>query len=191
VAGGLKKLWQDQPLLVGCVGGVLLVFVLGCGGFLAVVLLGVGAAQKATESMGIDGPFKLAADCMKSGYSCNLSMTSEEGVVFTIVSMEPKELSCADLQQVLFPHLTGSLETVHARSESVVLNADGSSTVIPLDCTWTGHPSPTSPGALVGASSAAPLDGAPETPPASLPTEPPLESPPPPPSEAVPAPSGG
>ena len=134
--GGFLK---DQPILAGCLGLVGLGTVALCGlGLLAG--LGVrGCTSALNEATGVDSMLGTVGDAVEAGFTFNVSVTNGE----TTFGMHPTELravTCDDIKAVLFPHLNGSLETVRVESSSQVLQSDGTSTVVPVTCTWSGSP---------------------------------------------------
>lgn len=170
---GLKEFASDQPILAGCLGVITLGVVASCGLGALLAVGAKGCMNAVQESVGLDSLMQTVADAAEQGYS--LGVNSHNGAtVFQLVPMEARDVTCDELKAVLLPHLTGTLETVVVYSESVKLNADGSFTTVPLECTWSGYPS--AKGGL------APL-GPPETPAPETPAAPAPEAP----AEAAPA----
>lgn len=159
MAGGLGKLMRDQPILAGCLGLLALGVLVSCGAGALLLVGGKALVDKAAESTGIDSVISTAQDAAAAGYAFNVAIDNGD-TVFSMIPMEPKTITCDDVQAFLFPHLTGTLERVRVQSQSVLLNEDGSYTTVPLDCSWDNFPSKDTP------------RGA-----ASIPTAPPVEEP--------------
>ncbi len=138
-----EPFYKRQPILAGCLG------CLGVGvlGTIAVVvfmgLLGKSCIDSASRGLGLDSLPATIQDAMKAGYGIQINSNHDNGVTeseIVMPPMEPRKVTCDDLQAVLFPHLTGTLETVVVRSESYEPGPDGSLQPVPLTCTWSGFP---------------------------------------------------
>ncbi len=155
MAGGLGKMLRDQPILAGCLGLLALGVLVSCGAGALLVLGGKALVDKASESAGIDGVISTAQDAGAQGFMFNVAIDNG-GTVYSLLPMEARTVTCDDVKAVLFPHLTGTLETVEVQSQSILLNDDGSYTTVPLTCTWGGWPGKEGgTGVLQGAGSAA------------------------------------
>ncbi len=139
MAGGLGTMLREQPILAGCLGILAIGTLVLCGGGALLVLGGKALVDKASESAGVDGVISTAQAADAAGFMFNVAI-DEGGTVYTLAPMEPRTVTCDDVQAVLFPHLTGTLETVVVQSQSILLNDDGSYTTVPLTCTWGGWP---------------------------------------------------
>ncbi len=139
MSGGAGKMLRDQPILVGCLFVIGLGMLMVCGFGALVVIGGKAAYNQVSESSGVDSMFATVQDAAERGFGFNLSMNNGD-TMFSLVPLEAKTVTCDDVQAVIFPHLTGTLETVHVESQSILLNDDGSYTTIPLTCTWGGWP---------------------------------------------------
>jgi len=141
-----RKLWRDQPLLVGC-GWALLLVLIVCGGSYQLAQMGwnkageVGSelASKFSEtSAGVDSIFQTERDLRAAGFSFGVSTTSGVGREYTLLPMPPREVRCEELKAVLQPHLAGDFSSVVIISESTSTNAAGGQQVIPVRCSWEG-----------------------------------------------------
>jgi hypothetical protein len=139
MAGGLGKMLRDQPILAGCLGVLAVGALIACGGGALLVIGGKIAIDKASESAGIDGVISTAQDAATRGFAFNVSI-DEDGTTYALIPLEPMSVNCDEVKAFLFPHLTGTLETVRVESQSVLINDDGSFTTVPLTCTWDGWP---------------------------------------------------
>jgi len=173
---GIKEFASDQPILAGCLGLLSVGLVASCGLGALAILGAKGCMNAVTDSMGVDSFMDTVADAAGAGYS--LGINSQNGqTVFEMIPMAPQEVTCDDLKAILLPHLTGALETVVVYSESGRVNADGSYTGVPVECTWSGFPGGEG-GALMplgkpeALDTAAPAEAAP---PEAAPTEAPSE----------------
>lgn len=139
MAGGLGKMLREQPILAGCLGLLALGTLVSCGAGALLLLGGKALVDKASETAGIDGVISTAQDVGAAGFMFNVAIDND-GTVYSLVPMDARTVTCDDAQALLFPHLTGTLETVRVESQSILENADGSFTTIPLSCTWSGWP---------------------------------------------------
>ncbi len=140
MAGGFGKFMKDQPVLAGCLGALALLMLVSCG-FGALLFVGGKAAfDKAADTVGLDGIMATASDASAAGFALSVNVDGQDGTVFSMIPMDARVVSCDELQAVLLPHLTGTLETVKIESQSVVLNDDGSYTTVPLNCEFGDFP---------------------------------------------------
>jgi hypothetical protein len=132
-----KKLWTEQPLLVGC-GCALVLTVLMCGA--GGLLLGLGwqvGGSKISGVFGVDSILATSKSLSERGLSFSVSNTTEAGSEYTLVPMQPREVTCDELKAALGPHLVGDLARIVIISESTVAGADGTQTsTVPVRCTW-------------------------------------------------------
>lgn len=140
MAGGFGKFMKDQPVLAGCLGALALLILVSCGLGALLVVGGKAAFDKAADTVGLDGIMSTAADASAAGFALSVNVDDQEGTVFSMVPLEPRDVTCDELKAILLPHLTGTLETVKIASQSVVQNEDGSYTSVPLDCEFGGSP---------------------------------------------------
>jgi hypothetical protein len=141
-----RKLWRDQPLLVGCGWALLLVLIVCGGGYKLVQMgwnkagdLGSELSSKVSEtSAGVDSIFQTAQDLAAAGFSFGASTTSGAGREYTLLPMPPREVRCEELKAVLQPHLVDDVSSVVIKSESTISNAAGVQQVIPVRCSWEG-----------------------------------------------------
>lgn len=144
---------KRQPILAGCLGCL----TLGTLGTIAAIVftgvLGKSCLDTANRELGLDSLPSTVQDAVSQGFGISVGTGSGQGPSMTMVPMEPRLVTCDQLQAVLFPHLTGTLETVVVRSESYETGPDGRLQPVPLTCTWTGFPSKDTP---LGSGTAAP-----------------------------------
>ncbi len=195
MAGGLGAKLREQPILAGCLGLLALGALISCGGGALLVLGGKALVDKASESAGVDGVIATAQAAGAAGFMFNVAI-DDRGTIYTLSPLEPRIVTCDEVQALLFPHLTGTLETVQVESQSIIENEDGSYTTVPLSCTWGGWPgrdgatgvlvppggSPPATEAAAPPAGSASSDGASPEDAASAPTAPPTAS-----EEAAPA----
>jgi len=139
VAGKLGTMLREQPILAGCLGVVALGVLLLCGGGALLFVGGRALVQKASDSAGLDGVMSIAREAGEAGFMFSVAM-DDRGTVYSLAPTGPRTVTCDDAKAILFPHLTGTLETVQVESESILENPDGSYTTVPLRCTWGGWP---------------------------------------------------
>lgn len=133
LSSSFKKLWTDQPLLAGC-GCVLLLSVALCGS--GGLLIGLGwevAGGKISEMSGVDSIFETSKSLAERGLTFGVSTTTEAGTEYTLLPMQPREVTCEELKAAMGPHLTGDLATIVIVSESTV---GAESRTVPIRCTW-------------------------------------------------------
>ncbi len=132
-----KKLWTEQPLLAGC-GCALVLTVLMCG--VGGLLLGLGwqvAGSKISELSGVDSILETSKSLAERGLSFSISNTTESGTEYTLVPIQPREVTCEELKAALGPHLIGDLARIVILSESTALGPDGAQiSAVPVRCTW-------------------------------------------------------
>jgi hypothetical protein len=80
-----------------------------------------------------------ATDATMAGFTFGVNVT-EEGTVFDMLPIEPRQVTCDDLGAILAPHLTGALEVIVINSQSIALNDDGSTTSHAVRCSWGDYP---------------------------------------------------
>jgi hypothetical protein len=132
-SSSFKKLWSEQPLLAGC-GCVLLVSVVLCGS--GGLLMGLGwefAGGKISKMSGVDSIFETSKSLAERGLTFGVSNTTEAGTEYTLLPMQPREVTCEELKAALGPHLTGDLATIVILSESTM---SSQSHGVPIRCTW-------------------------------------------------------
>ena len=140
MAGKIRTFFRDQPFLAGCAGcGV--TFAVVCAGFLALTVLG-GVQIVNCAGQGLDSLPAVMSDASQQGFSFGTMYNNGE-MTFSFQPLEPREVTCADLEAIIFPHLTGELETVRLESISYTVAADGTISSMPIDCTYSGYPSAT------------------------------------------------
>jgi len=133
LSSSFKKLWSEQPLLAGC-GCVLLISVALCGS--GGLLLGLGwelAGGKISKMSGVDSIFQTSKSLAERGLTFGVSNTTEAGTEYTVLPMQPREVTCEELKAALGPHLTGDLTTIVILSESTV---GSQAQAVPIRCTW-------------------------------------------------------
>ena len=163
---------REQPILAGCLGLLALGVLVSCGAGALLILGGKALVDKASETAGIDGVISTAQDAGAAGFMFNVAIDND-GTVYSLVPMDTRTVTCDDVQALLFPHLTGTLETVHVESQSIIENDDGSYTTVPLTCTWSGWPGKEgAAGVLLSSAPPAPGASAPAPVPDSEPTPP-------------------
>ncbi len=142
MAGKVRKFFRDQPFLAGCAGCLVTSAVI-CGGLAALSALGVVQIISCAGA-GLDQPRVVMQEAAEAGYGMQTQWYNGQ-VTYFFQPMEPKEVSCADLEAIIFPHLTGELETIRLESISYVQAGDGSYSQVPIDCTYSGFPSASPP----------------------------------------------
>ena len=140
MAGKLRTFFRDQPFLAGCAGCLVTSLVL-CGGLGALSALGV-VQIISCAGQGLDSPMAVMTEAQEAGFSFGMSRINGE-VSFSFQPVEPREVTCADLEAIVFPHLKGELETVRLESISYTVGADDSISSMPIDCSYSGYPSGT------------------------------------------------
>ena len=146
MAGRMRTFFRDQPFLAGCAGCLVTVVVL-CAGLGALSALGV-VQLVSCAGQGLDHPMEVMSEAQAAGFSFGMQRMNGE-VSFSFQPMEPREVTCADLEAIIFPHLTGELESVRLESISYSVGADGEMNAMPIDCSYSGYP---------GANTAAPAE---------------------------------
>ena len=133
----IKKLWTEQPLLVGC-GCMLLLSVVMCG--VGGLLLGIGwqvAGGKISEISGVDSIIETSQSLAEQGLSFSVSNTTAAGIEYVLMPMQPREVTCEELKAALGPHLVGDGDTIVIRSLSTVPAVGGQQSItVPIRCTW-------------------------------------------------------
>ena len=167
-----EPFYKRQPVLVGCLGCVGVSMLAMCGAGIFMGLLGKGCVDK----LGARLP-ALTMDAMGAGFGLEVDV-DESGGRFRMVPMQPRRVTCDDLHQVVFPHLTGSLAVLSIESVSHEEGPDGRVQPVQLTCEWTGFPTIDTPSGSGAASSSAPA------PSPGLPLVPPVAPTPPEPSTA-------
>jgi hypothetical protein len=142
MAGRIRTFFRDQPFLAGCAGCGVTTLVI-CAGLTALTALG-GVQLVSCAGQGLDHPMQAMAEAQEAGFSFGMSRMNGE-VSFSFQPLEPREVTCADLEAIIFPHLTGELETVKLESVSYSVGADGSMNSMPIDCTYSGYPGASAP----------------------------------------------
>jgi hypothetical protein len=138
MAGKIKTFFRDQPFLAGCAGFLVMVAIM-CAGFAA--LAGVGFMSCLNcMGQGLDSYPQTTADASEAGFMLGVNYVNGE-VTYALTPNVPREVTCADLEAIMFPHLTGEMETVRIESISYSTDGSGEMNAIPIDCTYSGYPS--------------------------------------------------
>ncbi len=137
---GFRAFVDDQPILAGCLGCLALGAFAAAAGAVLLFLGGQRAAQWVSGAAGVDSFFGTISDVSGAGFSFEVHSNNNEPTTYIMRPVQPREVSCEEIQALLFPHLTGELETVTVRSESLVSQPDGGQRAVPLECRWTGFP---------------------------------------------------
>lgn len=137
MAGKVRTFLRDQPFLAGCLG-VLVALALLCGGVVALGAIGVGSCVSCM-GQGLDSFPATTSDAMEAGYALGVNINNSE-VTYSLEPMDAREVTCADLEAILFPHLTGELETVRITSTSYRVSPTGELSSMPVTCTYSGYP---------------------------------------------------
>ena len=168
-----EPFYKRQPVLVGCLGCVGVSMLAMCGAGIFMGLLGKGCVDKLGAQMGVESLPALTMDAMGAGFGLEVDV-DESGGRFRMVPMQPRRVTCDDLHQVVFPHLTGSLAVLSIESVSHEEGPDGRVQPVQLTCEWTGFPTIDTPSGSGAASSSAPAPspGLPLVPPVAPPPEP-------------------
>ncbi len=135
---------KRQPILAGCLGCVGVGILGTIAAVVFMTLLGKSCIDNASKQLGVDSLPATVRDAMAQGYGISIDSTPE-GTKFSVTPMEPRAVTCADVHGVLFPHLTGTLETVVVHSESYEAGPDGTMQPVPITCTWSGFPTKETP----------------------------------------------
>ena len=142
---------KENPILFGCLGLLGLMSLIACSGVVVTYLMADTIVEKAGEKLeelgaeagkqaGLKDPIGAATQMMSGGWSFGVHVQNESEVEFTIVPLEPRDVDCAELQRVLFPHLSGTKETVIAKSENKYVADDGTVSTTDVECRWSGYP---------------------------------------------------
>lgn len=137
MAGKIRTFMRDQPFLAGC-AGCLVSLGLICAGFGVLVAVG-GIKIASCAGQGLDSATETYTDASNAGFMMGMSIMNGERT-FSLEPMEPMEVSCADLEAIIFPHLTGELETVTLVSTSWTIDASGNLVPLPINCQYSGYP---------------------------------------------------
>jgi len=130
---GLRDFVKDQPFLAGCIGcGFTSLLV--CGGFVALGLLG-GVKVASCAGEGFDSMLELQGDAAEAGFGWGLYWDNGARSI-RLDPLTTREVTCADLEAVVFPHLTGELETLTLTSTSWA----SPSSSAPVTCNYSGYP---------------------------------------------------
>ena len=157
---------KENPILFGCLGLLGLMSLIACSGVVVTYLMADKIVEKAGKKLeelgaeagkqaGLKDPIGTATQMMSGGWSFGVHVQNEAEVEFTIIPLEPRNVDCAALQQLLFPHLSGTKETVIAKSENKHVADDGTVSTTDVECRWSGYP-----GSNVIAPASAPAPGA-------------------------------
>lgn len=134
---GIRNFFREKPFLAGC-AGCLATSVIACGGLAA--LSGLGVLKIAScAGQGLDSLPGLMRDASAAGFSFATQYINGE-VTWSLEPAQPREVTCADLEAIVFPHLTGELETVRIESTSYPAGGGGTLSPVPIDCTYSGFP---------------------------------------------------
>ncbi len=132
-----KKLWAEQPLLAGC-GCVLALSLVLCG--VGGLLIGLGwqvAGGKLSELSGVDSILATSQSLAEHGLTFSVSNTTEKGTEYTLLPIEPREITCEELKAALGPHLVGDKAKIVILSESTAPAIAGSAPKsLPIRCAW-------------------------------------------------------
>ncbi len=137
MAGKVRTFLRDQPFLAGCLG-VLVALGLLCGGVIALGAIGVGSCVSCA-GQGLDSLPGTMQDAAEAGFALGVNYNNGE-VTYSLEPMDAREVVCADLEAILFPHLTGELETVRVISTSYSVSGSGELSAMPVTCTYSGYP---------------------------------------------------
>lgn len=130
---GIREFVRDQPFLAGCVGCAF-TSLLVCGGFVALGAIG-GVQIVSCAGAGFDSMIELQADATDAGFATGFMYNNGERVI-TLEPMTPREVVCADLEAIVFPHLTGELESLTLQSSSWSTGGTPSA----VTCNYSGYP---------------------------------------------------
>ena len=134
-----EPLWKRQPILVGCLGCLGLAVVGACAFGLA-TYLGLSALWSGVnDAVGLKNLISANMELAEKGYSLG-TMNDNGDIYFTLETNELKETSCEDVETLLFPHLSGSLETVRVEVKTWKAVEGGPAVPETLTCTWSGYP---------------------------------------------------
>ena len=162
-----EPFYKRQPILVGCVGCLSVSLLMMCGGGVFLGLLGKGCLDTVGAQLGLDSLPGTVSESMRAGFGMQINVDGSGGADIVMPPMTPRQVTCDDLQAVVFPHLTGTLATVKIESESHEPGPDGRVQPVPLTCTWTGFPNKDTPpgsGVVSASSSYVPLPTLPPAP---------------------------
>ena len=137
MAGRIRTFFRDQPFLAGCAGCLMTTVVL-CAGLGALSALGMFQLASCA-GQGLDHPMEVMSDATAAGFSFGVQRMNGE-VTYSFQPLEPRAVTCADLEAIIFPHLTGELETVRLESISYTTTDDSSISSMPIDCSYSGYP---------------------------------------------------
>ncbi len=129
---GMREWVRDQPFLAGCVG-CLITSAIVCGGFAALGAIG-GFQIVSCATAGLDDATDTYQDAMDAGFMMGMQINNGERT-FHLEPISQREVTCADLEAIIFPHLTGELESVTLTSTSYV-----GSSMVPITCEYSGYP---------------------------------------------------
>jgi hypothetical protein len=130
---GAREFVRDQSFLAGCMGCVF-TSLLVCGGFLALGAVG-GFQIVSCAGAGFDSMVELQRDASGAGYAMGFQYLNGERIIH-LEPMSARVVTCADLEAIVFPHLTGELETITLTSTSWA----SQSSPTPLTCSYSGYP---------------------------------------------------
>lgn len=142
---------KENPILFGCLGLLGLMSLIACSGVVVTYLMADKIVEKAGEKLeelgaeagkqaGLNDPIGTATQMMSGGWSFGVHVQNESEVEFTLIPFEPRDVDCTELQRVLFPHLSGTKETVIAKSENKHVADDGTVSTTDVECRWSGYP---------------------------------------------------
>ena len=132
----IKKFFRDQPFLAGCAGMLAMAVFMVCG-VVGLAAVGMGSCVSACNAQtGLDSLFDTIGDANEAGFGLSVNISSESA----IYSFDPKTrrtVTCGDLEALLFPHLTGTRETITLVSRSF---SEGDLEGVLIECTYSGYP---------------------------------------------------
>ena len=143
---------RENPILFGCLGVLALMSLMVCGGMAFLYLMADEIVEKGVEFVqeagieagkeaGLKEPMAALSELVAQGWGLSVNVQAGSTTVeFGLEPMEPRAVDCAALQTALFPHLSGTMETVVVTSTSSEVLADGTVTSTPVECRWSGHP---------------------------------------------------
>lgn len=149
-----EPFYKRQPVLAGCLGCLSVGILAGVGLLVFIGLLGKGCYDMSGKALGVESFGGLLQDAMAQGYGLQVQNEVNGSTVIQMPPMEPRKVTCDDLQAVYFPHLTGELETLTLESISYEPGPDGSLQSVPIQCSWSGYPTPDTPLGSAGSGAA-------------------------------------
>lgn len=142
---------KENPLLFGCLGILGFLSLLACSGAVAMYFLADEIAEKGKQALeemgeemgreaGLKDPMNLFTEMMSQGWTLNVNVSGDDRLELTVIPADGREVDCASLQELVFPHLVGTKETVVVRSQNRVEVGPGTVTTTDVECTWSGYP---------------------------------------------------